>query len=285
MDALSIVLITLGFSAILAFALGSALGVFKELFKVERNPMIDRARSLLPGANCGACGYAGCDAYAVAVAERGEDVTLCTSGGAACAAALGQLLGRQGKAEDMVTVLRCQGTREFARVKGQYVGMESCRGSKIATNGIKLCQWGCMGFGDCVKVCAFGALSMGPGGIPVVDYSACTGCGMCAKECPQGLFIMVPKARKGSIALCSNRAAVKQSVAKACKIGCIKCELCVKACPKGAIRMEGGLPVVDYELCDSCGECVRKCPTKVFRLLEDLEAGKPREASPKPLEE
>jgi electron transport complex protein RnfB len=284
MNVLQIILATFGFSIVLAFALGTALGVFKELFKVEKNPLIARARAILPGVNCGACGYAGCDAYAEAVAEKGEAVDLCTSGGSACAAALGKLMGKVAQGEDMVTVLRCQGTREYAKVKGSYSGMETCRGSKIATNGIKLCQWGCMGFGDCVKVCAFDALSMGSSGIPVVNYANCSGCGLCAKECPQGLFAMVPKARQGAIALCSNRAAVKQSVGKACKIGCIKCEICVKACPRGAIRMEDGLPVVDYALCDFCGECVKKCPTKVFRLIRDVEAGKPRESSPKPLE-
>jgi len=279
-----LILVTLGFSAILAFALGSLLGVFRELFKVERNPLIDRARAILPGVNCGACGYAGCDAYAEAVAEKGEAVDLCTSGGAACVKALGALMGKEAKGEDMVSVLRCQGTREYARVKGVYSGVETCRASEIPTHGIKRCQWGCMGFGDCVKVCACGALSMGPGGVPVVDYAKCTGCAMCARECPQGLFAMVPKGREGAIALCSNRAAVKQTVGKACKIGCIKCEICVKACPRGAIKMENGLPVVDYSLCDFCGECVRKCPTKVFRLLKDVKAGKPRESSPPPLE-
>jgi RnfABCDGE-type electron transport complex B subunit len=269
--------ITLGFSFFLAMAIGVLLGVAKEKFKVERNPLIDRVRVALPGVNCGACGYAGCDAYAVAVAEKGAALSLCTSGGQACASAIGAVMGKDVKVEDQVTFLRCQGTREFAKVKGSYSGMETCRGSKLATNGIKLCSWGCMGFGDCVKVCLFDALSIGPGGIPVVDYSKCTGCGMCEKECPQGLFAMVPKSRSGAIPLCSNRAAVKQTVGKACKVGCIKCELCVKACVKGAIKMADGLPVVDYGICDSCGECVKKCPTKVFRLIQDVKAGAPAE--------
>jgi Na+-translocating ferredoxin:NAD+ oxidoreductase subunit B len=271
MQTLFIVLTTLGFSALLAFILGAALGMFRDLFAIERNPLIDKVKAALPGVNCGACGYSGCEAYALAIVERGERPTLCTSGGAKCAEAVGALMGMKAEAKDMVAVLRCQGTKDKANVKGDYMGVKSCRAAKISTGGIKLCPWGCMGFGDCVSVCAFDALRMGEDGIPRIDYARCTGCGMCAKECPQDLFVVVKKERKGSIALCSNRAQVKQTVAKACKAGCIKCELCVKVCPKGAIKMDRNLPLIDTGLCDSCGLCVQKCPTKVLALLEEIE--------------
>jgi Na+-translocating ferredoxin:NAD+ oxidoreductase RNF subunit RnfB len=270
MEILRTILVTLGFSFALALALGVALGFFREKFKVERNPLIDKARAILPGVNCGACGYAGCDAYAEAVVEKKEKANLCTSGGAECADSLGKLLGvSAGKVEDMVAVLRCKGTTALTVNKGEYSGVRSCRAAKLSTGGIKRCPWGCMGFGDCVSVCAFGALSMGPEGLPVVDYSKCTGCGMCDRECPQTLFIMAEKSRRGSLVLCSNKTDVKQSVAKACKAGCIKCEICVKACPKSAIKMMKGLPTVDYALCDSCGICVQKCPVKVLALIEE----------------
>lgn len=271
MQMLFIILVTLGFSALLAFFLGAALGMFRDLFAIERNPMIDKVKAALPGVNCGACGYSGCEAYAMAIVERGAKVTLCTSGGAKSAAEVGALMGVKADAKDMVAVLRCQGTRDKAALKGEYSGARTCRASKISTGGIKLCPWGCMGFGDCVAVCSFDALGMGKDGLPVIDYSKCTGCGMCSRECPQDLFVIVKKERAGSVALCSNRAQVKQTVGKACKAGCIKCELCVKACPKSAIKMDRGLPIVDYELCDSCGICVQKCPTKVLSLLEEIE--------------
>lgn len=272
MQMLVIVLVTLGFSALLAFVLGASLGMFRDLFAVERNPLIDKAKAALPGANCGACGYSGCEAYAIAVVERGAKVTLCTSGGSKTAGELGALMGVETNVEDMVAILRCRGSRDKANVKGDYSGVKSCRAAKLATGGIKLCPWGCMGFGDCVTVCAFGALSMGKDGLPVIDYSRCVGCGMCARECPQDLFVVVKKDREGSIALCSNRASVKQTVAKACKAGCIKCEICVKACPKGAIKMDRYLPLIDTDLCDSCGICVQKCPVKVLDLIETIKS-------------
>lgn len=272
MQTLIVVAISLGLSVVLAMAIGMALGFFREKFKVERNPLIDQTRAALPGVNCGACGYSGCEAYAVAMVEAEASTGLCTSGGAATAQALGVLLGRAAQVEDMVSVLRCQGARSYAPPRGEYSGVKTCRAAKIATGGIKACPWGCMGFGDCVAVCAFGALRMDANGLPDVDYLKCVGCGMCVKECPQGLFLMVPKARRrGAITLCSNRSLVKVNVSRACKIGCIKCEICVKNCPKGAIRMENQLPVVDYSLCDSCGTCVQKCPTKAFNLLESIE--------------
>jgi Na+-translocating ferredoxin:NAD+ oxidoreductase RNF subunit RnfB len=267
-----IVVITLVFSFLLAFILGTALGFFREHFKVERNPLIDKSRALLPGANCGACGYPGCDAYAVALAEHGESVNLCFSGGKAVAERLSGLLGRQATAEDEVAVLRCQGVKSRTVEKGDYEGVRSCRAAKLSTNGIKLCPWGCVGFGDCVKVCAFDALRMGDDGLPIINYDKCVGCGMCSAECPQGIFALVPKSRVGAVALCSNRSSVKHSVTKGCKVGCVKCEVCVRVCPRQAITMVNGLPEVNYSLCDSCGACVQRCPTKVFQLHEKITA-------------
>jgi Na+-translocating ferredoxin:NAD+ oxidoreductase subunit B len=109
---------------------------------------------------------------------------------------------------------------------------------------------------------------MGEDGLPHIDSTKCTGCGLCVEECPQKIIVKVPKARKGAIVLCSNRNVLKAQVLKTCKVGCIKCELCVRECPEKAIHMENGIPVVDYALCTSCGVCVAKCPTKCFKLLE-----------------
>ena len=263
------ILITLGFSAVLAFVLGLALGFFKKKFHVEQDPKIALVREALPGANCGGCGFPGCDGYAAAIASGTAPINKCAPGGKNAAEAIAKIMGVSASTEEVVAVLRCQGTREKAVLKGKYVGVPTCRAAKLSTGGTKACSWGCMGYGDCVAVCKFGALSMGENGLPHVDYSKCTGCGMCAAECPQKLFDLVPKSRKGSIVLCQNRNVIKAAVARACKAGCIKCEMCVKNCPEKCITMENGIPVTDYSKCTSCGVCVSKCPTKCFKLLEN----------------
>lgn len=264
----TIVLITIAFSAILAFVLGTALGFFREKFKVERDPKIDEVREALPGANCGGCGFPGCDGYAEAVATGRAPTTKCTAGGSATAEAVSKIMGVDAAREDVVSVLLCQGTTDVAVSKGEYVGVQTCRAAKLSTGSVKACSWGCQGFGDCVNVCKFDALAMGEDGLPHVNYDNCTGCGMCAEECPQKLFVMVPREKKGSIVLCSNRNVIKANVLKTCKTGCIKCEICVKSCPEKCITMVNGIPVTDYSKCTSCGVCVQKCPTHAYKLLE-----------------
>jgi len=271
----TIVLITAVFAAILAAALGLLLGFFKAKFHVDRDPLIDKVRAALPGANCGACGFPGCDGYASAIAARTTEITKCTVGGKAVANDLGTIMGVSADAEDTVVVLACQGSKEHAPQKGDYVGVPSCRAAKISAGGTKLCAWGCLGFGDCTAVCQFDALHMGDDGLPHVDYDKCVGCGKCVAECPQGLFSKIPKDRKGSVVVCSNRNTLKPQVKKTCAVGCIKCEICVKNCPEKCITMVNGIPVVDYEKCTSCGVCVTKCPTKVFKMLQyDVKVGK-----------
>ncbi|MFZ5859385.1 MAG: RnfABCDGE type electron transport complex subunit B [Spirochaetota bacterium] len=263
------ILITFGFSAVLALVLGVALGFFREKFKVERDPKIDEVREALPGANCGACGYPGCDGYSEAVATGRAPTTKCSVGGSATAEALAKIMGVEGgAAEDKVAVLLCQGAIDKTVSKGEYNGIQTCRAAKLSTGSIKTCSWSCQGFGDCVNVCKFDALAMGEDGLPHVNYDNCTGCGLCVEECPQKILTLVPRDRVGSIVLCSNRSTVKASVIKTCKVGCIKCELCVKSCPEGAITMVNGIPVTDYAKCTSCGICVEKCPTKCYKMLE-----------------
>ncbi len=167
-------------------------------------------------------------------------------------------------------VLRCQGTLEHCKPKADYIGVKTCKAAKIAVNGTKQCDFGCIGFGDCEVACPFDAIHVAPDGIPHVDYAKCTGCGLCVAACPNLLLELVPRDRTGAIALCSNRDTKKAQVIKDCKIGCIKCLKCERVCPKECIKVINGIPVVDYDVCDSCGECVRACPTKVLALVEDV---------------
>jgi Na+-translocating ferredoxin:NAD+ oxidoreductase RNF subunit RnfB len=268
---MTIILITAAFAAILAFVLGTALGFFKDIFAVPQDPLAGLIREALPGANCGACGFPGCDNYAAAVASGNAGISACTVGGSSVAEKIAALTGKSGEAvQQVVAVLACQGSKIHAPARGVYTGLKTCRGAKLSTGGTKLCTWGCLGFGDCVTVCQFGALRMDKEkGLPVVDHAKCTGCKMCITECPQKLFVGVPRDQKGAITLCSNRNPVKQAVAKTCKIACIKCGLCVKNCPKGCINLDTHIPVIDWTKCDSCGTCVEKCPTKVLKIINE----------------
>jgi Na+-translocating ferredoxin:NAD+ oxidoreductase RNF subunit RnfB len=263
-----IVLLTALFALVLAFILGFALGFFQDFFAVPRDPLADQVREALPGANCGACGFPGCDAYAAAVAARQTGITGCSVGGAQTAEKLSALMGVSGTVIPTVSFLCCQGSDIRAVKKGSYTGLQTCRGAKISAGGTKLCPWGCLGFGDCVKVCKFGALSLGADGLPHFDHTKCTGCKLCTNECPQGIIRNLPRDSRGAIALCSNHAQVKAAAVKACRIACIKCGLCVRSCPEQCITLVNGIPLVDYAKCTSCGTCAAKCPAKVIKLLE-----------------
>ena len=266
---MTIVIITAVFAFVLALVLGTALGFFKEFFAVPHDPMVDRIREALPGANCGACGYPGCDNYAAAIAAGHAGPSACSVGGPSVAEKIVALTGiAGGSLLETVTVLSCQGSHIHAALKGTYIGVQSCRGAKLSVGGTKLCSWGCLGFGDCVKVCKFGALHMGDKGLPIVNYAKCTGCRLCINECPQGLLKGIPKGQKGAITLCSNRNPVKKMVVRSCRIACIKCGLCAKNCPEGCISLDSNIPVVDLSKCTSCGTCAKKCPTKVFKIFE-----------------
>jgi ferredoxin len=163
-------------------------------------------------------------------------------------------------------------------VKGEYVGLHSCAAATVTTCGTKACPYGCVGFGDCVQECRFGAIRIGPNHMPVIDMDKCTGCGACAKVCPHRLLVTVAVGSTAAIPLCGNRTENKTSVLKNCKVGCIKCGKCEKVCPNGALVLDKGLPKIDAAKCTGCGECVKGCPTHVLALGADLLGGVHRAA-------
>jgi Na+-translocating ferredoxin:NAD+ oxidoreductase RNF subunit RnfB len=278
---MGIVLTTALFACITAFILGLALGFFQKIFAVAEDPVKAQVRAALPGANCGACGFPGCDGYASAVAAGTVAINKCSVGGKASAEKLAGIMGGDATVIPMVAVLACQGSKEHAPLKGDYRGIPTCRGAKLSAGGSKLCSWGCLGFGDCTKVCQFGALSIGADGLPQIDHSRCTGCKACIAECPQMLLREIPKDRQGAITVCSNRNPIKPMVKKTCKVGCMKCEACVRNCPEKCIVMDKGIPVVDYRKCTSCGTCVAKCPAKAVKLIQQdvIPAGTAKQAA------
>ena len=243
---------------------GAMLALAAEKFKVEQDPRMLEILNVLPGANCGACGFPGCSGLAEAIARGEAPANACVPGGKAAAEAISKIMNVD-VAESMseVAVVYCQGHEHNAEISAQYHGVTSCKGANML-GGHKSCASGCLGFGDCVKACPFGAMYMSEEGLPVVIKEKCTGCGACAKACPRGIIDLVPPDKDVHI-LC--RSFDKgPSVRKYCKVGCIACQLCVRSCPQEAISMDKGtLAKIDYSLCDNCGICATKCPTGAIR--------------------
>ena len=268
---MKIIISTVIVALVLSFLLGLLLGLFKKLFAVKTDPTVDTIREALSGANCGGCGYAGCDAFAQAVARGDAPSTGCIAGGEATAKKIASILGVEaGSITPKVTFLACNGTKECAGDRGIYNGVKTCKAACLSINATKVCSFGCIGLGDCVEVCPFDALSMGENGLPIVDYKKCTGCGKCVSQCPKKLFHLIDSSTKGSIAMCSCRSDNKPQIRKDCFAGCFKCGMCVRKCPEHCIELVNGIPEVDYSKCTSCKECINACPDKVLHLVQDV---------------
>lgn len=258
------VLVVMG---IVGLTFGFILAYANKHFAVEVDPLIHLVEDVLPKGQCGACGYAGCMAYAEAVVlDPAVPANLCIPGKAPVAKLVGELTGKI--AADMVpqiAFVKCAGTLEKADRKYYYAGLEDCSAAVLLHGGPKGCQYGCLGFGSCASGCPFGALTMGENGLPIVDPTLCTGCGKCEAICPKHVIAMMPTDTKVDVHCNSND---KGAIArKYCKAACIGCSLCQKSCPHGAIDMESSLAVVNHEICKQmCSDaiCVEKCPTKAI---------------------
>jgi electron transport complex protein RnfB len=251
--------IGLTFGLILAFA--------NKKFAIEVNPLIHMVEDILPKGQCGACGYAGCMAYAEAVVlDPAVQPNLCIPGKETVAKAVGELTGKVApEMEPRIAYVKCAGTLDKAERKYYYTGLHDCAAATLLHSGPKGCQYGCIGFGSCAKNCPFDALHMGDDGLPIVDPSKCTGCGKCETICPKKVIQMVPVGRHVSVHCNSHaRGAMAR---KFCTVACIGCSVCQKNCPHGAINMDSSLAVVDSHICmEKCEDpvCITKCPTKAI---------------------
>ncbi len=247
-------LIGLAFGLLLAFA--------AIIFKVEVDERIEKIEEVLPGANCGACGFAGCSAYAHAVVEKGALVDCCSVGGGGVAQQIGGIMGKAVAASSpKVARVLCGGDCEKAKDKYEYYGVNTCDAAAKLAGGQKACPTGCLGYGTCKDVCKFGAINI-VNGIAVIDEEKCTACGMCVKACPKNIIELMPKDKTVTV-LCRNKRPGKE-VNAVCAAGCIACRICEKECPFDAISVTDNLAVIDYDKCKSCGICANKCPKKVI---------------------
>lgn len=248
---------------ILGILIGIFLGIASEKFKVEVDEKEILVRNELPGNNCGGCGYAGCDALAKAIAAGQAEVGACPVGGASTAEKIGAIMGvAGGTAEKKVAFVKCKGTCDKTKVQYNYYGVDDCKKVSVVPGaGEKACTYGCMGYGSCVKACAFDAIHV-VDGVAVVDKEKCVACGKCVSSCPNHLIELVPY-KAEHLVQCSSHDKGKD-VKSVCESGCIGCTLCTKQCEFDAIHMENNLAVIDYEKCTNCGKCAVKCPAKVI---------------------
>ena len=261
MDLILIAVISLGAIGLVAAVI---LYAASKKFAVYEDPRIAQVSEVLPQANCGGCGYPGCSGFAAACVKAGSlEGKLCPVGGQPTMEKVAAILGLEAAAsEPKVAVVRCNGTCANRPKLTQYDGVRSCVVANSTYGGETGCTFGCLGCGDCVSACTFGAIKMNPEtGLPEVDESKCTACGACAKACPRAIIEIRPKGKNSRrvYVQCVNKD--KGAVArKACAAACIGCGKCVKVCPFEAITLENNLAYIDPAKCKSCRKCEMECP-------------------------
>jgi len=252
------------------FSAGLVLAARK--FHVEEDPRVSAALALLPGINCGACSFAGCQAYAEAVV-KGEKVTFCAAGGPDIAKALAQLMGVEiAEIRKLRAVVHCQGGLSRCPDAFLYVGPEDCRAAHVTSGGPKGCVYGCLGLGSCARACPFDAIRMSAERLPVIDSDKCTACGLCVRTCPRNLISLLAADYKVYLG-CSSHDRGK-AVKDVCSVGCIACGLCVKNDPFQATQLVDNLPVFDFD--KAHGDFHRGaevCPMSCFVVEEAVAVG------------
>ena len=234
-------------------------------FKVFEDPRIDEVQEILPAANCGGCGFAGCRNFAEALVKADTfDGLVCPVGGASIMEEAARILGKEApEIEPLVALLLCNGTPEYCPQTSVYGGVTNCRIAHNLYAGETDCSYGCLGYGDCVTECKFDAMYMDPAtGLPVISDVKCVACGACVKACPRNIIELRKKAKKDRkiYVACSN--CDKGGPARrACKVACIGCGKCVKVCQFDAITLENNLAYIDAAKCTFCRKCPIECPT------------------------
>jgi Na+-translocating ferredoxin:NAD+ oxidoreductase subunit B len=250
------------------FALVSSTGLYvaSKKFYVYEDPRIAEVTDLLPGANCGGCGFAGCANYAEYAVTNNTLSKPCPVADNETMSQIGALLGLAAETtEKKVASLMCKGTIHNSKPVMEYTGIEDCWAAMLVTDTSKACSFACLGLGSCVRACSFDAMRI-EDGIVVIDDEKCTGCGMCISTCPKNILHMRPKSKTTTVT-CFNtdRGA---DARKACSVACIGCMKCEKVCEDDAIHVNNFLAKIDYDKCTLCGKCVEACPTDSIEIRE-----------------
>jgi len=247
----------------LGFFFGLVLTFASKKFAVTQDPRIQKILDNLPGANCGACGRAGCAAFGDSLVKGELPLDSCKICSEDQAKEIAGILGIKvaTKTKQIIT-LRCHGGKN-AKDKFTYDGLKDCSAAASVLGGYKLCDYACLGFGNCARACSFGAIKMSGESLPVIDDALCTGCGRCVMSCPRNLMVLIPD--KAKVYVGCTSADPTKVVARVCSVGCIACRKCEKVCPTDAIHVIDNLAVIDYEKCISCKKCIKECPRNIIK--------------------
>jgi len=257
------ILLSIVVLGVLGGIFGLLLAFAAKIFYVEVDPKVAAVRECLAGANCGGCGYPGCDGYAAAVAAGEAPTNRCVAGGAECAAKVAEVMGvAAGDAERMVAFVPCSGTTGVAEPRFNYNGPKDCQAAMLfGGRSSKMCTFACVGLGNCVSVCQFDAMHI-VDGVAKVDRDKCVGCGACVDICPKNIISLIPESQM-VMPVCGNKDK-GAAVMKMCKVGCIGCMKCQRECPADAIVVKDNLAVIDVTKCVQCGHCADICPRHII---------------------
>ncbi|WP_069988446.1 RnfABCDGE type electron transport complex subunit B [Massilioclostridium coli] len=248
----------------LALLAGLLLSIASVFLGVKEDEKVEKIRDCLPGINCGACGYSGCDDYAKAVAN-GAAPNQCVPGGPSVAKQVAEIMGVEaGAIEKKAAYVHCNGNLHATHSKYDYQGELTCQAASKLYSGDKACIYGCLGYGDCSKICPVEAISI-QDGVAWVDEETCISCGRCVDTCPKNLIHLKP-VNKPVVVACNNPQRGK-AVMNVCSNGCIGCGKCQRTCQYDAIHVENFIARIDYEKCTSCGECIEQCPVNCIHRL------------------
>ena len=246
---------------------GIGLGFTAKKFAVPVDERVEAIKECLPGANCGGCGLAGCEAMAKSIVAGESNINACPVCNESQVEAMAKVMGIVANAcEKQIAVVGCKGNDEQAKLKYIYSGISNCMDAHLIGGGPKVCAYGCLGFGSCQKVCAFDAITMEQG-LPVIHPEKCVGCGACKNTCPRHVIQILPVSATYHVNCISKDRG--PDVKKGCIVGCIGCGICVKQCEEKAIILENNCAKIDVSKCVSCGKCETKCPVNAISNLHE----------------